>query len=145
MRNGDNARHEDERRDADTLPDVNGGDRVDGEVWIGEPARLRQSEPSENGVDHAVERVEQRLVHDADTDGRDQYGKEHDSTEITATDDGAGEQDRQEEPDNDLGPRGDKRVDQGVGEAGVELRILEELSEVVKSDEVRVEQRPPGQ
>src|SRR6185437_2290557 len=39
--NGDDAGHDAERRDADALPDVDRRDRVDGEVWISEPTRLR--------------------------------------------------------------------------------------------------------
>ena len=94
--------HEDQGRDADTLPDVDARHAQKRQLRVGEPAGPGDAEEAEEAVDHAVERVEQRLEGEADADGRHQHREEDDGAQVAAADDRRGQQQRERESEDDL-------------------------------------------
>ena len=96
-------------------------------------------------VHQPVERVEQDLEGQSDTDGRHQHREEDDRPEVAPPDDLGGEEHAEQHAEHDLDPRGENRVDEGVGEAADQRRLAEERDEVVQPDELGAEQGPAGQ
>ena len=79
------------------FPDVDEGDREDGQAGVGEPAWSVDADPGEGGVDQSGLGVHQNGEGQPDTDGADQGGEEDDRVEVAAGDDLGGEDQGQDE------------------------------------------------